>query len=202
MGTSQVTLRIDDDLKSYYSELVDHHKGSLHRQLIKGLEFGKNKKSHITTAVSSILDSVELPEVLRINSTSTTFDRDRIMTIIRSLETERLFFGVRQEFINKAVLVFIAETKNKTFLFDKTLLNMARRPREWEIADLFKVIEEQGDWQKLEFFSEYLPETLGLSAEEAWNRIFEQERNNDFEAYINLLSRGYYDKEMFARWFD
>lgn len=199
MSTTQVSLRIEEDLKHYFSEIAEYKKRSVHRELVDALEFYKNKRRYISASVSELFDSIDVSDVLRIRSSSTYKDCDRILNIIKNLETERLVFGCRVvSEPNGLAMVFLAETKNKALLFDSTLINAARRPRQLEVIDIFKTIYRQGDWQKLEFIKDAVPETSELSSDEALDVFLQQDMHTDFFDYISRLSRGYCDESLLS----
>ncbi len=181
-------IRIATNLKERLSLSAEKHGRSLNAEIALRLRESFESKSQV---IDEIFDSMSLGKIQRMRSTSTPADTKRILSVLRNMGTEKIILGARKNQLNNAVLIFVAQTESITFLMDNTSINMARKPRELEVQNIFHELDKLGLLEYTEYCENYLPETSGLESKNALQVILEKGKPHkliDISDFLYILS--------------
>lgn len=146
------SLRLPPALDSRLREAADAGGRSLNAEILTRLEgtFGSDPR------VGALMDALELPHAVRLRHANTTATLKHVLQIVQLLDVDRLVLAARTDVLNEVVLVLLMQTASHSIVLDKTMLNMARRPRMLEIAELFRGLDAVG----LLDLAEYHPKVI------------------------------------------
>ena len=150
------SLRLPPALDSRLREAADAGGRSLNAEILARLEgtFGSDPR------VGALLDALELPHAVRLRHATTTATLKHVLQIVELLAVDRLVLAARTDALNDVVLVLLMQTASHSIVLDKSMLNMARRPRMLEVAELFRGLDAVG----LLDLAEYHPKVLAAEA--------------------------------------
>lgn len=166
--TISIGLRIPESLRDKLASQASLNQRSLNSEITARLDASLSVDARVAR---ELFDAIALPRVVRMKSSSTSADVMRILNVARHLPVQRLIFAAKPNELNTALLVLIIETPAATFVVDDTWLNMARRPREMEVQELFQGFDRLGLVNDAEYCPDLVEDTAALSPEEAVERI-------------------------------
>jgi hypothetical protein len=157
---------------------------SLNAEMIERL----NKTFGRDTKTERVFNAFDLPEVRRIRHTNTQQALEHTLLMINTFEIERVVLAAREDPLNDAVLILLLQTANFVIILDKSTLNMARRPRELEMRQVFKALEDNGLLSEAEYVPTLLPvSTQSLPAEEMAALLMRDKTKFDDEKHLKDL---------------
>lgn len=135
-----------------------------------------------------LLECLELPAIVRLKSSSTTMEVQRLITLFGRRTLQRIVFAVREDNLNNFCMVVLLETEELTVLADNININHARRPRILEVRELFKSWDRMDLLDKTFFIPQLIPSTSKLSDVEA-EKVLRSLATRSFELmeYLQLL---------------
>lgn len=138
---------------------------------------------------SVLLEALNLPKVVRLESTSTTADVRRIRSLLKRDQLRRVVFAVRKDPLNGHCMVAYLEMDDVTVLIDTTMINHARRPREMEVQELFVKVDELNLSGDTYFIEDVVSATHDKTVDEAWQIISKLPiKPFELKSYIELLA--------------
>jgi hypothetical protein len=178
------SLRLPPGLDERIRAAADTSGRSLNTEMIERLNqtFGRDAKTE------RVFNALELPEVRRIRHTNTHQALEHTLLMINTFEIERVVLAAREDRLNDAVLILLLQTANFVIILDKSPLNMARRPRELEMRQVFKALEDNGLLSEAEYVPSLLPEsTETLSAKEMASHLLRDKKKMEDEKHLTDL---------------
>ncbi|MCH2159846.1 MAG: Arc family DNA-binding protein [Oleiphilaceae bacterium] len=187
MSTVTISIRVPEHLKNELAKSAKKSNKSVNAEISSRLEasFSPQRKRG-----NQVVDALQLNEVVRIRSTSTSADATRLINLCRELDVEKVVFGARNDVLNGMVMVVVLHTQYATFLLDSSKLNMAREPRIFEVQDIFRNLDEIGLLEVSHFLNSPLEETSHLPPDEALEKILLSGsviRMKNLSDFLNIL---------------
>lgn len=186
--TKSVGVRLPSSLKANLESEAKKFDRYLNTEIVTRLEGSFNRPDRV---FDIIFDAIQMPKVVRIRSSSTSADTDRVITLLRNMGFEKVIVGARKDDMNNAVLVMLMQASSIILLIDEADMNMARRPREREVQDIFQEFDKQGILGNVEYCPSYLDDTRELAPEKAMLSILNKAPTMKLEkisSFLDLLS--------------
>ncbi len=140
-------------------------------------------------SANALLGALSLPSIIRLESTSTTADIERICALLNRDQLRRIVFAVKDDRLNDRCMVAYFEMDEVIVLADQTTINHARRPREMEVQELFSHWKELNLSSITYFIPEITPDTHDQTIDEAWQVLSKLPvKAFDLSSYLLLLS--------------
>lgn len=183
-STIVFSLRLPASLDDRIRVAAETSGRSLNAEMIERLNqtFGRDAKTE------RVFNAFDLPEVRRVRHSNTGQAVEHILLMINTFEIERVVLAAREDPLNDAVLIVLLQTANFVIILDKSSLNMARRPRELEMRQVFKALEDNGLLSEAEYVPTLLPvSTQSLTAEEMAALLMREKKKFEDEKHLKDL---------------
>ena len=185
---STIDVRLPEQLRERLMVTLQERRGqTLEQEIVRVLDgavFGDTLEESLRV--------FDLPKVVRVRSSSTHADMRQVKSIIRATLTERIVLAAREDDLNNAVLVMAIATEERVFVLDRSMLNLARRPREMEIQELFQALDGRRLLESALFHPELIEDTREMPAEQAADVILRGSgvrALSDLSEYLQVLSQ-------------
>jgi hypothetical protein len=190
------SLRLPVELDKRLRGAAEVRGTSLNAEIVQRLDssFGADPR------VGEVLDALELPRAVRVRHANTTKSVQHILQMAELFNIDRLVLAARVDPLNDAVLVLLMQTASHTIVLDRTMLNMARRPRMLELAELFRGLDERGLLDGAEYQPKVIPaDGIPASVEDAAAILLSGLKRLEAPAQILklLAPHGQYDVDQF-----
>jgi len=145
--------------------------------------------SRTSIRAEDFMATVDMPKTLRLRSSSTTADVERIITLSQMATTESIILGARECDLNSRVLCGFVQFGATKILFDNIMVNHARSPRISEVEHLLKKLASSETTAMLELLPEIVEPTIHLPADEAID-VYEKQNIEPFKlkAFLQLIA--------------
>lgn len=186
--TAPLSVRVPVELRDRLGSLAAANQRSLSQEVVKRLT--ESVWPSGASPVQRVFEVLNLPKVLRIQSSSTNADAGAVMAVVTGMGIDRLTFAARPNELNGATMVLILESAHTTLLMDGTWINMAREPRMGEVAHLMRQLASLDLLRSARYFPHLVDDTTELDPAQALKRIFDHGAplRFDLEEYLDLLS--------------
>lgn len=184
--TSSFNMRLPSALRERLGVLAEANDRSLNAEVVARLA-----KSAAGGHSRALFEALDLPKALRLRSTSTSADLDRLLTVCTELEADLIVLGARRDELNGAVLVAVVRTPTVTCVMDQSSLSVARPPRTLEMRALFQKLDSLDLLQWAHAWPELVDDTTQLPPAAAVDRLLSAARSRlDLPAFLKLLGAG------------
>lgn len=157
-------LRLPPELRERLDIAAAENMASLNAEIVRRL---KNSFEE-SLRPDEFLEALSINGIFRLRSTSTYRDVERLVMLIRKLTPRRVCLGAKRDEANGYVLVAVVDASPLLVVADTTFLTIARPVRESEVQHLIRTLIAKLGWDRLEFFPSRLPETGGLTPDNAY----------------------------------
>lgn len=154
----------------HYRERLENTFG---RTLTKDLHAANDK---LATIGDKLLDVVCEKEFRLKSAYATYSDRDRLKLFIKHVsDIRRIRLAVRDYDLGGGVLVIVILGGKFSAIMDTTAMTAQRTPREYEIAELIRTIDERDLLDMTEFVPHRIDDTRELAPSDAISKVMEYE---------------------------
>ncbi len=187
-SSAPTTVRLPEPLRNRLAEQAARRDVSFNAEVVRRLQasFGPS-----ASTVERAFEALNLPKAIRMNSSSTTADCMRLITVAEQLGAQSLLLGAKANDLNNAVLVAVIETPQALCVMDSTWINIARPPRQSEVEQLFQRFDSLGLLDHARACTVLVPDTSKLPAVEAAETIAREGKPErmDVRRFLNLLAQ-------------
>jgi hypothetical protein len=182
------SFRLPDLLRKRLVESAAKKERSLNAEVVKRLQasFGPSPST-----IEKVFEALKLPQAIRMETSSTTSDCLRLVTVIEQLGAQSLLLGARANALNNAVLVVVIETPHIYCVMDTSRINIARTSRESEVQQLFQRFDSLGLLESAMGCTVLVPDTSELTAAAAAETIAREGKPQrlNLPGFLNLLAQ-------------
>jgi len=184
--TSSFNMRLPSALRERLGILADANDRSLNAEVVNRLA-----KSAAGGHSRDLFEALDMPRALRLRSTSTSADLNRLLTVCTELEADLIVLGARRDELNGAVLVAVVRTPTITCVMDQSSLSVARPPRAQEMKALFQKLDALELLQWAHAWAGFVDDTSQMKPAAAVDHLLSVTRSRlDLPAFLKLLGTG------------